>query len=384
MKKKNRIVFCLVAGLVLLSISAVAAFGSANGYGAFKSAVITLATQEENFTAKGSMSVTVDDIALTEMKVDYTQDGTNRSTCTTTLDDDGEYVYYETILNGVETYFSSDDTVYFQTRNDRSDRNLLGIDQNDPTAVRLVNFFSVAVDTVVGDLKNNVVKVGSQDGKDLYQATVSGSQVPALVNAGLSLLASTAVENTGGQVIFEDLDKAAVAAYEKATGKQASQETMAYISGPMEENKAETIYEANQAEIDAIWGYQAELWQKYDDILFNEKNGQGVLYVKLDGSYEYYANRGEYLMAHADGSNETLEYLVAQEVTLEEVDCTFALDSKGRVADGTFTAIFLTKDAAGDRHTVKATLTADVSGYGTTVVRLPDVGDRQKDSGDIS
>ena len=84
MKKRTRIIACLTAGVLILAVSATAAFGSANGYSSYKNAVMDLALKEENFSAKGIVEVKLDGKAFTTMDVDYAQDGVNRSTCTTT------------------------------------------------------------------------------------------------------------------------------------------------------------------------------------------------------------------------------------------------------------------------------------------------------------
>ena len=63
------------------------------------------------------------------------------------------------------------------------------MDQDDEMARRMVNFMEIAADTVVGELKNNFVQVGKEDGATLYQVEIAKNQVPSLVNAGLSLFA---------------------------------------------------------------------------------------------------------------------------------------------------------------------------------------------------
>ena len=47
----------------------------------------------------------------------------------------------------------------------------------------------IAADTVVGELKNNFVQVGKENGVTQYQIEIAQNQVPSLVNAGLSLFA---------------------------------------------------------------------------------------------------------------------------------------------------------------------------------------------------
>lgn len=49
MKKRNRLTICLVAGVLILAVSATAAFGSVNGYSKYKEAVKALAHGNRQF-----------------------------------------------------------------------------------------------------------------------------------------------------------------------------------------------------------------------------------------------------------------------------------------------------------------------------------------------
>ena len=246
MKKRTRIIACLTAGVLILAVSATAAFGSANGYSSYKNAVMDLALKEENFSAKGTVEVKLDGKAFTTMDVNYAQDGVNRSTCTSTTEDGETYIHWDTTLNGVDTWFSSESDVYWQAQVDRDNTSLLGYDKNDEMQSRLINFLSIAADTVAGDLKNNFVQVGSQDGKDLYQVSISGSQVPSLVNAGLSLFAYEAAGGDNydcGQITWDNYWAAEIAYYEKTTGETLSQE----LKTGLMEGYDEAFYEAHKA-----------------------------------------------------------------------------------------------------------------------------------------
>lgn len=378
MKKRTRIIACLTAGVLILAVSATAAFGSANGYSAYKKAVMALALEEKNFAAKGAVTVKLDGKAVATMDVDYAQDGANRSTCTTATEDGETYTHWDTTLNGVDTWFSSESEVYWQDQVDRKDTNLLGYDKNDGMESRLINFLSIAADTVAGELKNNFVQVGSQDGKDLYQVSISGSQVPSLVNAGLSLYAyDVAGGNDGncGQIMYDDYWAVEIAYYEKTTGETLSQE----LKTGLMEGYDEAFYEAHQAEIDKLEEVGSEAYDHYNEIL-EKKGNVGVLYVEDDGSYDYYPTWMDYLAARKEQGmdSQTMEYYVAKELNLEQVDCTFALDKEGRLTDNQITATFQTTDAEGGRHTLEVTGNVTVTGYGTTQVQPLDVGDRTK------
>ncbi len=65
--------------------------------------------------------------------------------------------------------------------------NLLGYDVDNEMDRRLVDFAETAVDLVLGELKNNVVQLGTDGDETIYQVRVARSQIPTLLNAGLSL-----------------------------------------------------------------------------------------------------------------------------------------------------------------------------------------------------
>ena len=60
MKKRKRLIICLVAGVLILAVSATAAFGSVNGYSRYKEAVKALALETDNFSAQCTMVMTCD------------------------------------------------------------------------------------------------------------------------------------------------------------------------------------------------------------------------------------------------------------------------------------------------------------------------------------
>ncbi len=60
MKKRNRLTICLVAGVLILAVSATAAFKGVNGYSKYKEAVKALALETDNFTANGTLKMICD------------------------------------------------------------------------------------------------------------------------------------------------------------------------------------------------------------------------------------------------------------------------------------------------------------------------------------
>ncbi len=190
MRTQKRMVACLVAGVALLAVSATAAFGSITGYSQYKDSVLTLALEEENFSALADLSVTLDGQTKLEAHLDYHQDGPDRSMHVTGSELGVPMETWDVTVDGVSTWFSADSGEYYH-QGEREDppSTFLTIDTDDEYQARVLNFFHVAADTVVGDLKNNFVQIGTQDGVALYQVDIAADQVPTLVNAGLSLLA---------------------------------------------------------------------------------------------------------------------------------------------------------------------------------------------------
>lgn len=342
MKKRNRLTICLVAGVLILAVSATAAFGSVNGYSKYKEAVKALALETDNFTANGTLKMICDGKEVVHVTEDYAMDGHNMSSHSISKDSMGSHEQYETILNGVNTWFDVNDRYYYQSEYETDSSslggNLLGVDQDDEMARRMVNFMEIAADTVVGELKNNFVQVGKENGATLYQVEIAKNQVPSLVNAGLSLFAYSVGQSHDYDytVNYEDYSATAIQNYEKVTG----------------ETLPETFKE----------GYI---------------NG-GIVYVKADGTYDYYADYDAFAAAKPELVADNLESYIGQDMTLEKVLCNFGVDDKGNLTSNQITVNFNTTDQDGEHHTLVITGDVTISNYGTTTVQPLDVGDREK------
>ena len=269
MKKRNRLTICLVAGVLILAVSATAAFGSVNGYSKYKEAVKALALETDNFTANGTLKMICDGKEVVHVTEDYAMDGHNMSSHSISKDSMGSHEQYETILNGVNTWFDVNDRYYYQSEYETDSSslggNLLGVDQDDEMARRMVNFMEIAADTVVGELKNNFVQVGKEDGATLYQVEIAKNQVPSLVNAGLSLFAYSVGQSHDYDytVNYEDYSATAIQNYEKVTGETLPETFKeGYINGGNEQ-----WYEDNEELLQKVEEVNAENWEeKYYDV----------------------------------------------------------------------------------------------------------------------
>ena len=221
MKSKRRLGICLAVGILVLAVSAAAAFGSVNGYARYKQAVKDLLLREDNFTVQAQTHLSVDGERLLSVQMDYAKAGLN-SAYHSREDHGGEsHQEYRTVLDGVRTRFAGDSSFYSCESIERGEAfsNLLGYDVDNEMERRLVDFAETAVDLVVGELKNNVVQLGTEGDETIYQVRVARSQIPTLLNAGLSLFV---YDNVGVPVsrflTYEDEIGLLFQRYEAATG----------------------------------------------------------------------------------------------------------------------------------------------------------------------
>ena len=401
MKKRNRITVCLVAGVLILAVSAGAAFGSVSGYSTYKEAVKALALKTDNVTMQGSMKATLDGKEFVSMTGEMAIDGKNKSSHVISSEFGGQKEErYDTIIGNTETWFNADSKYYNeytydndQTAEDSNNlsNNLLGVSADDEMSKRMVNFMEIAADTVMGDLKNNFVQLGKDGDKTQYQIEISKDQVPSLVNAGLSLFAysMTADEGTDWGVYYEDYRASMLNAYEKLSGNKLSEE---FRNGYLREDDTadSAAYDAwcdqNEKQIQKIVEYLRER-QYYDQL--DQKQG-GIVFVKTDGTSVYYKDYKSYAKANPKMVEDELSSYTGQDMVLKTAQCKFGVDKNGNLTNNTLTATFTTTDQDGKNHELVVTADVTLSNYGTTTVQKLDTGDRVKmpepdaeDSGDV-
>lgn len=377
--KRKRLLICLVAGVLILAVSATAAFGSVNGYTKYKEALKSLALETDNFTASGTLQVRYDDKEVASVQEDFAMDGQNIASHNLTTEGGVRHESYDTLLDGVRTSFNADESTYYQvdygtTGDTTLASNLLGVDTDDEMTNRLVNFAEIAADTVVGELKNNFVQVGSENGVDHYQVEIAQNQVPSLINAGLSLAAYTMNQANyyANTVLFADYSATALYQYETTTGQTLPEEFKdGYCNGGDDawyETYSDLLDQVSEVLSQQTWEEQ------YYDIL--ENKGTGIVYVLTDGSYDYYPAYQDLLAAHPEERGDSLESYVGQDLSLEKVLCTFGVDDQGRLTDNQVEVTFTTTDEAGGHHTLVLSGEVTLTDYGTTTIQPLDVGDR--------
>ena len=383
MKKRNRITVCLVAGVLILAVSAGAAFGSVNGYSTYKEAVKALALKTDNVTMQGSMKATLDGKEFVSMTGEMAIDGKNKSSHVISSEFGGQKEErYDTIIGNTDTWFNADSKYYNehtydndQTAEDRN--NLLGISADDEMSKRMVNFMEIAADTVMGDLKNNFVQLGKDGDKTQYQIEISKDQVPSLVNAGLSLFAYSVAADEGSDwgVYYEDYNASMLNAYEKLSGNKLSEE---FRNGYLQRDDDVTWYDQNEKQINEILDFLSEKdWERqYYDQLENKQGG--IVFVKTDGTSVYYKDYKSYAKANPKMVEDELSSYTGQDMVLKTAQCKFGVDKNGNLTNNTLTATFTTTDQDGKNHELVVTADVTLSNYGTTTVQKLDTGDRTK------
>ena len=389
MKKRNRITVCLVAGVLILAVSAGAAFGSVNGYSTYKEAVKALALKTDNVTMQGSMKATLDGKEFVSMTGEMAIDGKNKSSHVISSEFGGQKEeLYDTTLNNTETWFNADSKYYNEYTYDKDQtaedsNNLLGISTDDEMSKRMVNFMEIAADTVMGDLKNNFVQLGKDGDKTQYQIEISKDQVPSLVNAGLSLFAYSVAADEGSDwgVYYEDYDASVLNTYEKLSGNKLSEE---FRNGYLrEDDTADSAvynawYDQNEKQINEIADFLSEKdWERqYYEQLENKQGG--IVFVKTDGTSVYYKDYKSYAKANPKMVEDELSSYTGQDMVLKTAQCKFGVDKNGNLTNNTLTATFTTTDQDGKNHELVVTADVTLSNYGTTTVQKLDTGDRTK------
>ena len=389
MKKRNRITVCLVAGVLILAVSAGAAFGSVNGYSTYKEAVKALALKTDNVTMQGSMKATLDGKEFVSMTGEMAIDGKNKSSHVISSEFGGQKnESYDTTIGNTDTWFNADSKYYReytydndQTAEDRN--NLLGVSADDEMSKRMVNFMEIAADTVMGDLKNNFVQLGKDGDKTQYQIEISKDQVPSLVNAGLSLFAYSVAADEGSDwgVYYEDYDASVLNTYEKLSGNKLSEE---FRNGYLQEDDTadsaayQAWHDQNEKQINEIVDFLSEKdWERqYYDQLENKQGG--IVFVKTDGTSVYYKDYKSYAKANPKMVEDDMSTYLGQDMVLKTAQCKIGVDKNGNLTNNTLTATFTTTDQDGKNHELVVTADVTLSNYGTTTVQKLDTGNRTK------
>lgn len=205
-KTKNRLMraaACIGVGVVVLTTAVFANFDNANGYGTIKTAVknnIFL----DNYTMTADVSVDVDGEVFDDYRwlVKMNSNGNPRMEFTNAIFGRNETAYYSDKVIIQDGYKA---TEFYQKLVDIQEDNISKwkrpvtgeqtlpdtLSQDNDMFVKGVNFVESVCDTLVGDIKNNIVLVDKGDGFRTYNVNMSGEQLPKYVTAAVSFLSSS-------------------------------------------------------------------------------------------------------------------------------------------------------------------------------------------------
>lgn len=326
MKQKRyfRTVVCLVLGAVLLTGSVFANYENASGYTKIKNAVLNMMTVE-NFSGTMNYSTKLNgkDMETASSEFKYNRNG---STSQYSKETGNGSDYEAWIQDGMTINKNGEDYTVSQAYNKGfNDDYLSYTDEEKDYHDKWISFAELFADTLVGDLKNNVVLASTDNGSSTYQLNLSKNQIPELIQSGLNLITSSSSYNSGGYVSFEN-------------------------------------YEAHSDE-----EYE-ELWEKAYEYL-EEKGNTGVVYVMEDGTFKYFETEYDYTdyMGYNDSLSSFL-YRLQDDAAIDVVNCQAVLDSEGRLSEATASVTFTGQDKDGNNQSLTYELSFSAYDYGTTSI----------------
>jgi len=340
--------FCLAAGVLILSGAAYANYDNAIGYSTLKNAAKSL-LYEKNFSADLEVSLDMNGTLMVDAVVNgkfalspdglRSEDAYSLFSGSNTYDKKGNLV--ESFEDGTREV-AYDGSVYTQYSGQEwfersySGSPLPSLD-NDETAAKTVRFLELLADTMVGDLKNNFVLTKNDGNFKTYAVNLQREQIPELINAGLSM-------------IFAQIN-------DSRSMSNASFVTSEY------DTEDRTLAEARHAEV-----LHEEAWR-----LLEEKGHKGIVKIERDGSFTYYPTYAEYRKSFADSDDFDYDALLAgSDPYISHASCIFTIDEQGRLVDSTMKGTLSMKDEMGQVRSFTLTMKSRLYDYGTTVPdRLP-------------
>ncbi|MCH5210642.1 MAG: hypothetical protein J1F01_06715 [Oscillospiraceae bacterium] len=214
-KKKLFMAIGLITGVTILTSAALANYTTSNGYEVGKKSVKGL-FKNENYTAHTEFALSVDGTVISKDISDelYDRNGDVRinreEVGYSSFQGDGSerrYKFYQQDDISISYYSDSTDDAEGSTyvhkgiygRSGMFDGMYTNDEQENETIGKIIRFVELAGDTVVGDLKNNIVYVSGDDDSASYEINLDAIQIPELANAGLSAFFSTLAQNTYNQ-----------------------------------------------------------------------------------------------------------------------------------------------------------------------------------------
>lgn len=210
-RKKLTMAIGMALGVTVLAGAAFANYNTSNGYDVGKTALKGL-LQNENYTAETSLKFLVDgkEVSGVEVKELYDRNGDVKLNRTEKNKVAEEYSYSggiseyskycqdnQSINISVDSQGEQHAGVFtgesYMSRGSFDEMN--GVSEKEKeTADKVVRFVELVGDTLVGDLKNNIVYVSGDENTATYEINLDTMQIPEMVNAGISAM-FTSIQN---------------------------------------------------------------------------------------------------------------------------------------------------------------------------------------------
>lgn len=208
-KKKTLTITSAVLGAVMMSGAAFANYTNSSGYTECKQALKNL-IKEPNYTLKANAKFVVDDtynvgaMEITQLLDKSGNEKLNLITKETSPDRElTSEVYfqdnmqisgnkYTSFVDESKDYVYNDDFDYYVHDIDSSSIGyMFEINEGDEKMVdKSIRFAELCLDMVVGDLKNNMFLIDSNDEQRTFAIDLESYQIPEIISAGLSLASS--------------------------------------------------------------------------------------------------------------------------------------------------------------------------------------------------
>ena len=197
-QKKMTAAIGIISGAVILTTAALASYGTANGYQAGKDAALKL-MENENYTAECSVVLTTDgsETETFGVKELYDRNGDVVLNRVATQNNDVSKKFEEEyIQDGKSIDITPYGTFVDFFENSGAQIGLFDLGnimtaQDRTRMQKYIRFGELLGDTLVGDLKNNVVYVAGDENTSTYELSLNSVQIPEFINAGLSALVSS-------------------------------------------------------------------------------------------------------------------------------------------------------------------------------------------------
>jgi len=208
-KKKNTIIAATVGAVIFVS-AAIAGIAASNGYLLYKNAVKNL-LGTTNYTLEAELGLEFDGEIHSQIYEKYREKADIENGLLHTRSESAsgyihERYYQDGIYINGSRYDSNgnySDEMHYEVRDlfgnavpETVFGDFLGTRyRTDESNEKIIKFAEIAADLVVGDLKNNFIYNGSENGIHSYSIELDSFQIPEIISSGFDLIMTTNKEN---------------------------------------------------------------------------------------------------------------------------------------------------------------------------------------------